>query len=104
MRTKKKQPLAAPTLTDAWAAVLAEQQVEDLDALRKQGWRTINDISVATGRLEVTLANSLRVQANEGILETKTIRAKVGAKVRNVRIYRPMETKCQQRANINAKP
>ena len=93
MRTKKKQPLAAPTLTDAWAAVLAEQQVEDLDALRKQGWRTINDISAATGRLEVTLATSLRVQANEGILETKTIRAKVGAKVRNVRIYRPIKRK-----------
>jgi predicted transcriptional regulator len=93
MRTKKKQPLAAPTLTDAWAAVLAEQQVEDLDALRKQGWRTINDISAATGRLEVTLANSLRVQANEGILETKTIRAKVGTKVRNVRIYRPIKQK-----------
>ena len=93
MRTKKKQPLAAPTLTDAWAAVLAEQQVEDLDALRKQGWRTINDISAATGRLEVTLATSLRVQANEGILETKTIRAKVGTKVRNVRIYRPINRK-----------
>jgi predicted transcriptional regulator len=90
MRTKKKQPLAAPTLNDAWAAVLAEQQVEDLDALRKQGWRTIADISQATGRLEVTLAASLRVQANEGILETRTIRAKIGAKVRNVRIYRPV--------------
>ena len=93
MRTKKRPTLAAPTLTDAWAAVLAEQQVEDLDALRKQGWRTINDISAATGRLEVTLATSLRVQANEGILETKTIRAKVGTKVRNVRIYRPIKRK-----------
>lgn len=93
MRKKKTSPLAAPTLTDAWAAVLAEQHVENLDALRKQGWRTIADISAATGRLEVTLATSLRVQANEGILETKTIRAKIGARVRNVRIYRPKKQK-----------
>lgn len=93
MRKKTKQPLAATALTDAWAAVLAEQQVENLDQLRKQGWRTIADISQATGRLEVTLASSLRSQANEGTLETKTIRAKVGTKIRNLRIYRPKKQK-----------
>lgn len=42
--------------------------------------------------------------AKEGRLEKKAFKILFGGKRRSVNFYRPMDTKCQQRANTHAKP
>ena len=89
MRTKKRKSLAAPDLTAAWAAVLAETKTEDLATYRDAGWKTIQDVAQESGRNEVTIAGMLRNLTKQGKVESKCIRADVGTRIQKCLIYRP---------------
>jgi predicted transcriptional regulator len=89
MRTQKRKSLAAPDLSAAWAAVMADSKTEDISAYRAAGWKTVEDIANETGRNEVTIAGMLRTLAKQGKFESQCIKTEIANRVRNCRIYRP---------------
>ena len=90
MRKKKTESLAAAALDKAWARAFADVAVEDADLLRAQGWKTLNDLSVDTGRASNTLASSMKVGVNSGKFEFKKIRIFHSGKIILTNFYRPI--------------
>jgi hypothetical protein len=49
-----------------------------------------------------TITHRVKVLIRQKVFEKQIVRGMTGNGVRAVAIYRPMQTKCQRRANINA--
>ena len=50
------------------------------------------------------MTSRMKKLVHQKAFEKKIVRGMTGNGVREVAIYRPMDTNCQQRANSNAKP
>ena len=61
MRAKKTKSVALAAIDKAWSEAFADKNVEDAELLRKQGWKSVYDLSAETGRLANTLSTSMRV-------------------------------------------
>jgi hypothetical protein len=90
MREKKTKSVALAAIDNAWSQAFASNIVEDADALRKQGWKSVRDISKETGRLENSLCTSMRAAAEAGKFECKKTRVFDSGKVVLVKFYRPI--------------
>lgn len=90
MRTKKTESVALAAIDKAWAEVFADKTVEDADLLRKQGWKTVYDLAIETGRLANTLSTSMRVAVESGKFECKKTRILHCGKVGITNFYRPI--------------
>jgi hypothetical protein len=82
--------VAIAAIDKAWAEAFASNIVEDADALRKQGWKSVRDISRETGRVETTLCNSMRAALKSGEFECKKTRVFDSGKVVLMNFYRPI--------------
>jgi hypothetical protein len=104
MRTKKRPAVAAPDLSAAWSAFFEEVAVCDPIELKKEGWMTNAEIS-AKSKLNGEAGRQLADKGvRRGVLEKKAAKILVNGRRANVNFYRPVDTKCQQPANRNAKP
>jgi len=90
MRAKKTKSVAIAAIDKAWSQAFASNLVEDADALRKQGWKSIRDISRETGRVENTLCTSMRAAVKSGKFECKKTRVFDFGKVVLANFYRPI--------------
>ena len=90
MRKKKTESVALTAIDKAWAEAFADKAVEDADLLRKQGWKTVYDLAVETGRLANTLSTSMRVAVESGKFEWKKIRILHSGKIVLTNFYRPI--------------
>jgi len=82
--------VALAAIDDAWSQAFASNIVEDVDALRKQGWKSLRDISRETGRVERSLCTSMRAAAEAGKFECKKTRIFDSGKVVLANFYRPI--------------
>jgi hypothetical protein len=82
--------VALAAIENAWAEAFASNIVEDADALRKQGWKSVRDISRETGRVERSLLTSMRAAAEAGKFECKKTRVFDSNKVVLMNFYRPI--------------
>jgi hypothetical protein len=82
--------VAIAAIDDAWSQAFASNIVEDADALRKQGWKSLRDISKETGRLEKSLCTSMRAAVESGRFECKKTRIFDSGKVVLMNFYRPI--------------
>jgi hypothetical protein len=90
MREKKTKSVAIAAIDKAWAEAFADKNVEDGDLLRAQGWKTVYDLAIETGRLANTLDGSMRVAVESGKFECKKIRVFDSGKVVLMNFYRPI--------------
>ena len=90
MRAKKTKSVALAAIDKAWARAFADVAVEDADLLRAQGWKTISDLVVETGRLANTLNTSMRIAVDSGKFECKKIRILHLGKTVLMNFYRPI--------------
>ena len=90
MRKKKTESVALTDIDKAWSQAFASNIVEDGELLRKQGWKTVYDLAIETGRLANTLAGSMRVAVESGKFECKKIRVLHSGKVALKNFYRPI--------------
>jgi hypothetical protein len=90
MREKKTKSVAIAAIDDAWSQAFASNIVEDADALREQGWKSVRDISRETRRVEHTICNSMRVAVESGNFECKKTRVFDSGKVVLANFYRPI--------------
>ena len=104
MRTKKRPALASPDLTAAWADFYASTKEDDMEAYADQGWKTLAKITEESGLPINTVTHQMKMLIRQNKFEKRLVRGMTGNGVREVAIYRPADTKCQRRANTNAKP
>jgi hypothetical protein len=90
MREKKTKSVALAAIDDAWSQAFASNIVEDADALREQGWKSVRDLSRETGRLENTLSTSMRIAVESGKFESKKTRILHLGRVVLTNFYRPI--------------
>jgi hypothetical protein len=90
MREKKTKSVALAAIDQAWSQAFANNLVEDADTLRKQGWKSVRDLSRETGRLENTLSTSMRIAVEAGKFECKKTRVLDSGKVVLINFYRPI--------------
>jgi hypothetical protein len=90
MREKKTKSVALAAIDNAWSQAFASNIVEDADALRKEGWKSVRDISKETGRLENSLCTSMRAAVESGRFECKKTRIFDSGKVVLANFYRPI--------------
>jgi hypothetical protein len=82
--------VALAAIDNAWSQAFASNIVEDADALRKEGWKSVRDISRETGRVENTLCTSMRAAVKSGKFECKKTRVFDFGKVVLANFYRPI--------------
>lgn len=70
----------------AWSAYFKAEETDDLEALRKEGWKTVKE--VATAMSISRCAAQKRLESNRDV-EQKSIRAFHGGSTRTINIYRP---------------
>ena len=104
MRKKKRPAVASPDLSEAWAQFYESTKKEDLEAYAAEGWKTLAKITEESGLPINTITHQMKMLIRQNKFEKKLVRGMTGNGVREVAIYRPMQTKCQRRANNNAKP
>ena len=90
MRKKKTESVALAAIDKAWAEAFSDQAVEDADLLRAQGWKTLNDLSLETGRITNTLASNMKAAVDSGKFEFKKIRIFHRGKSVITNFYRPI--------------
>jgi hypothetical protein len=90
MRAKKTKSVALAAIDNAWSEAFASNIVEDADALRKQGWKSVRDIARETGRVEHTICKSMRAAVESGKFECKKTRIRHLGKVTLTNFYRPI--------------
>jgi hypothetical protein len=90
MREKKTKSVALTDIDKAWSQAFANNIVEDAELLRKQGWKTVYDLSTETGRRANTLSTSMRVAVESGKFECKKTRILNSGKVALTNFYRPI--------------
>ena len=90
MRKKKTESVALAAIDKAWAEAFADKAVEDADLLRKQGWKTVYDLSVEMGRLANTISTGMRSAVESGNFECKKTRILNQGKVSLTNFYRPI--------------
>jgi len=89
MPTKKKARVAAADLNAAWDAIISDQRLEDINALRAEGWLTVGDYRDRAGLTDAAARSKLAGMLGAGVLEKKTARLQTGNGVRSCIIYRP---------------
>lgn len=104
MRKKKRPALASPDLNAAWANFYESTKEDNMEAYAAEGWKTLTQITEESGLPMNTITHRLKILVRQKVFEKKIVRGMTGKGVREVAIFRPMDTKCQQRANSNAKP
>lgn len=81
--------IVIPAYNEAWSAFESSIKVDDLDALRKEGWRTIDDVVKSTGQTAPAVRG---VFARSNGFEKREIRVFCGRCVRVITAYRPKVT------------
>ena len=90
MRKKKTESVALAAIDKAWAEAFADKVVEDADLLRAKGWKTLNDLSLETGRNTTTLLSNMKAAVDSGKFEFKKIRILHSGKTILTNFYRPI--------------
>jgi len=85
MKSKPTSPKLSVTEA-AWGAFLSQHPVDDLDVLRAEGWRTVQDVAEALGQSRAAADCVLRRSPQ---MERREIRAPVNGVVRRMNIFRP---------------
>jgi predicted ArsR family transcriptional regulator len=70
----------------AWAAYFKAEETVDLEALRREGWKTIIEIAEALSISRAAAQKRLDTNRN---MENRTVRAFHGGKTRDIKVYRP---------------
>jgi len=89
MPEKKKPRVAAPDLSAAWDAIIADQKLDDIEALQAEGWMTVADYGERAELSDAAARSKLAGMLGAGVLEKKTARLQTGNGVRTCIIYRP---------------
>ena len=70
----------------AWAEFFESSKIEDINELRKQGWKTAEDIANELGEL----LNAVRQRLDRpGALDFRFAKVRVNGATRNLRVFRP---------------
>jgi hypothetical protein len=89
-RTKKKSssPKAAkPSVVNAaWNAFFSKSAIEDIEGLRKQGWRSVYDVASATNETANVVARRLNCDLS---FERQCFRVNTRGKTRDMIFFRP---------------
>ena len=81
-----RHKIVTPNIEAAWAAYFKASEADDLEALRKEGWKTADELSEMTGvPLHITRQRAVGDQR----LEKKSIRTFFKGVTRTINIYRP---------------
>lgn len=70
----------------AWADYLESNKPENIDHLRAEGWRTIQDLAEQSGESDYAIRGRM---IRDKRIESKLVRCFIGSKLRDVRIFRP---------------
>jgi predicted transcriptional regulator len=89
MPAKKKSRVAPAALRAAWDAIISEQRLDDIDALRAEGWLTVGDYRERAGLSDAAARSKLAAMFGSGVLEKKTARLQTSNGVRVCIMYRP---------------
>lgn len=95
--------MASPDLKSAWAEFYASTKEHDPAELEAQGWKTIAQMVEETGHSLSGLTSRLKVLLRQKKFEKSTAQIATTRGVREVAIYRPVNEKCQHRANVVVK-
>ena len=95
MRKKKREPLAAPDLSAAWAKYYASTKEDNLAAYESAGWKTLASISEESGQSLATVNSQMKTLTTQKSFEKKIIRVMCSNGVRGVAIFRPVKSKKQ---------
>ena len=96
--------MASADLSAAWANFYESTKEDNMEAYAAEGWKTLTQITEESGLSLATVAHRIKILIRQKVFEKKIVRGMTGNGVRAVAIFRPMDTKCQQRANSDAKP
>ena len=84
---KKSSPSKPSVLQSAWDAFYRDTEVEDLQALNAEGWKTIDQIALKTGRPRNTVDGATR---KSGTFERRSAKVvSLDGSVRRTVIIRP---------------
>lgn len=89
MRAKKTKSVAIANVESAWANLFASTVVHDVEALRKEGWRGVNEIAEQSGRLANSISGMLTAAVKKGRFECMKVKAESDGKVVVMNLYRP---------------
>lgn len=92
MRADLWSTVEAPDMSkveQAWAAYFKAEETVDMEAIRREGWKTINDIAEALSISRAAAQKRLDTNRN---MEHRTVRAFHGGKTRDIKVYRPKKT------------
>ena len=95
MRKKKRQPLAAPDLSAAWAQFYESTKEDNLAVYEAEGWKTVASIAEESGQSLATVFSQMKTLTNQKKFEKKIIRVMCNNGVRGVAIFRPVKSKKQ---------
>jgi predicted transcriptional regulator len=89
MRTKKRPTVATANITDAWAKVFEDSKVEDIEDLRRQGWRHVYELAESCGRDRQYMQRKLESEVTAGRFECKRTKVFRKNQVRELLFFRP---------------
>lgn len=89
MRAKKTKSVAVANVELAWANLFASTLVHDVEVLRKEGWRGVNEIAEQSGRLANSISGMLSAAVKKGRFERMKVKAETNGKVVVMNLYRP---------------
>lgn len=93
MRAKKTKSVDVANVELAWANLFASTVVHDVEALRKEGWRGVNEIADQSNRLSNTVSSILTAAVKKGRFECMKVKAESDGKVVVMNLYRPKSKK-----------
>ena len=91
MRKKKTQPVAAADLRSAWDAAFAQYQLDDIDAVHAEGWKTCDEVASERGMPQKTVQGILMRSVSAGRMERKQFRVQLPDRVLPLWFYRPTQ-------------
>ena len=82
--------MAFAAIDEAWSQAFADNIAQDSEALRKQGWKTLSDLSNQTGRVVHTLSAIMKSNVTSGKFECKKVKVIHAGRVILMNFYRPI--------------
>jgi predicted transcriptional regulator len=90
MRKKIRTTVASANITDAWAKVFEDSKVEDIEDLKRQGWRHVYELAESCGRDRQYMQRKLESEVQAGRFERKSARVVRKTQVRQLLFFRPV--------------
>lgn len=88
MRKTKRKSVAPAPVDAAWQAFFESQKLDDVDRLRADGWKTVEEILCSIGGSEAC-RQRIDLAAKRGQLEKIQANIISGNKRRKINFYRP---------------